>query len=310
MRSPILPPSWLAGSIVVLVAAMGTSLARADAPMTQGWWSSATVGAPPAQASAAPDVPADGLLVQSGPSAPTAYAALNYLLAPETTADKLIVEIAPTSATSPASTMKICPLVKPSFVAKQAGPIADAPAYDCTKQVVAALDSGGKKFSASVGSLVSGGMLAVALLPGDTSTRIVLSKPDLSSLTTVVVSVPQVTYPTTSASAGSSGAPSTTGAVSAPGSSAPLLDTGQLVTAATPSEPAVQTPVVAAPPETVLTVPEAALRATPVASVAAVPVGHGSRTILLMLGLVGLISALWAFGGSPERQSEAVASAA
>ena len=162
---------------VVAVVGFAAGAAIADAPVQKGWWTSASS---PLGGAAAPDVPADGLLIEGGPSAPVAYAALVYPLASGTDVGKLTLRIAPNSATNPNSSLEVCPLDQPSINAEQGGPMTDAPAYKCDTHASAKPADGGYQFD--VAALVSDGALAVAVVATDPTDRIVLSAPDAESL--------------------------------------------------------------------------------------------------------------------------------
>lgn len=186
--------------LAAVAAALGTSCvlalciplgpAHAQAADEQGWWSETNLSVPgmdaslPAQPPAPPDVPAQGLLVEGGPSAssPVAYAAVMYALAGGASATTLTLNVAPQSATTPNTTLEICPLTDPTFQAEQGGPMSDAPAYTCAKNATAQPSTSGTVYKFSVTHLVQGGTLAVAILPTSPADRVVLSQPDSSSL--------------------------------------------------------------------------------------------------------------------------------
>ena len=168
-------------TLVAAIAAVGVlpTMARADAPRDQGWW---TVTNP---LPAPPDVPARGLVVQGGGGgAPTAYAAVLYELNPGTTAGTLTLTIAPNSAMTPATTLQLCPLLQPINHPDQGGPMSDAPPYDCAHKVTAAPGSDAKSYQFDAAGLVSNGLVAVAILPTGPVDRVVLSAPDANSLAT------------------------------------------------------------------------------------------------------------------------------
>src|SRR4051794_2367709 len=171
----------LAGCVVAVSVAAFSGPAGAQAPRLRGGWESTTPGGLPAAPPPPPDVPADGLLVQAGPSGPSAYAALTYDLETGATADALTLQLAPGALPSAPPTLALCVLKSPSFSAEQGGPMGDAPAYDCKRTATATLD--GSSFTFKVAPLVTDGLLAVAVLPGDPSTRAVLAQPSESSLT-------------------------------------------------------------------------------------------------------------------------------
>jgi hypothetical protein len=168
-----------------------TSSANAAAPDQQGWWTQTNAGlgsqtglavpAPPAPA----DVPSNGLLIEGGasPASPTAYAALVYQLPVAANATSLTLTVATGSASTPASTLRICPLVNPNLNAEQGGPMGDAPAFDCSHSATAGASANGTSYHFQVAPLVTGGNLAVAILPAATTDRVVFDRPDSNSLT-------------------------------------------------------------------------------------------------------------------------------
>lgn len=188
------------------VAFLPLTAAWADAPAQQGWWSATNPAGLPA-ATQPPDVPPDGLLVEGGVGSPgsgnAAFAALLYDLAPHTAVDTLTLMQTPSSASTPGATLIVCPLDVATIDAEQGGPMSDAPAYDCTHSVTVSprsSTSGATLFQLSVAHLVTGRTLAVAILPADASTRVVLNSPGASSLRVT-------TTPTTSGSAAASNSP-------------------------------------------------------------------------------------------------------
>src|SRR3954454_18656181 len=90
----------LASTAAVLAVGLVPTAARASAPRDQGWWTVTKPGGTqglPVAVPGPPDVPARGLLIQAGPSTPSAYAALLSELDPGTTAGKLTLAVAPNS---------------------------------------------------------------------------------------------------------------------------------------------------------------------------------------------------------------------
>jgi hypothetical protein len=159
--------------------------AHADAPRDKGWWTVTNPGGLPAAPPAPPDVPADGLLIQGGGGgAPTAYAALLYELPQGSTAGNLTLTIAPNSATTPSTTLQVCPLLQPINHPEAGGPIADAPPFNCAHAVTAAPGADAKGYQFQAAGLVADGLVAVAILPTGPVDRVVLSAPDAGSLTT------------------------------------------------------------------------------------------------------------------------------
>jgi hypothetical protein len=158
--------------------------ALAAAPRDQGWWTATNPGGLPAQPPAPPDVAAGDLLIQGGPSAPTAFAALIYELDPGVTASTLTLSVAPNSLTTPSGGIQLCQLITPIAHPDQGGPLSDAPAYNCSKNVIATPDSSGKAYKFDVSGMMTDRLVAVALLPSLPVDRIVLSPPDNNSLAT------------------------------------------------------------------------------------------------------------------------------
>jgi hypothetical protein len=196
-------------------------------------------------------VPSNGLLIEGGAttssgagnSGASAYAALIYDVPDGATLGKLNLTVAPNSATTPSTTLELCPLTTQSFQAEEGGPMSDAPSYNCSNNITAAQASSAYVFDVS--SLVSSGALAVAILPTSPADRVVLSQPGTKSLDV------QPAPDTTVASPPGSGSPSGFG------SSWPT-DTGTAVGAA-PTAPFVSalplTPSSSAAPEPLLAQP-------------------------------------------------------
>lgn len=164
----------LAGASLVVSVALGwsASVAQADSPVAQGWWSSAPVG---------PDVPSDGLLVQGGLAGPIAYSALVYEFG-SSTASQLSVTVASGSASTPTATIQLCPLQGTRIDAKQGGKLEDAPAYEQTACRPPVAVSGSGEYRFDVSSLARDGVLAVALLAASPGDRVVLESPGADSL--------------------------------------------------------------------------------------------------------------------------------
>jgi hypothetical protein len=306
----------VASGIVVLVA---VPLASAAAPDQQGWWTSTNPGGLPTTAPS--DVPPDGLLVQGGPQAPTAYSALSYLGIGDVTAAKLTLTVAPNTLTTSGAKLQVCRL-KGSFSPEQGGPSADAPAYDCNKPVSGTADANGH-FSLDVTALVSGGELSVALLPSAPTDRVVLSKPDAGSLT---LQVSASTAPTSTAGAGALttsapvAGPATTPAAT---TAAPVADQGAAL--APPALPAAQAtmtapnapvPVVAGSPQPATDSTEAAPITAYAADSAPAAVSSSGDSALsralagVLIAALVLAVALWAFAGNGARAESAASTAA
>jgi hypothetical protein len=191
----------LAVAFLASVAMIVTGIpANADAPTQQGWWIAANPGGLPTAPAqpAAPDVPADGLLIEGGPSqtSPTAYAAVIYDVPKGATVGSLTLTVAPNSGTTPATSIQVCPLKTPSIKAEQGGPIADAPAYATQGCVTAGPSADATTYTFNVADLVADGSLALAILPKTPTDRVVLSKPADNSL-------PVRAAPSTSSDSGS-----------------------------------------------------------------------------------------------------------
>lgn len=167
----------LLGVTAVLVGMAPGAVAQ-EAPR-QGWWTTANVaGAIPSSVSG-PDVPADGLLVQGGASddEPTAVAALAISVPAGADVRSLTVHADASAANVPGSVIMACPLQSADFVPAQGGPISQVPAYDCTNAAIAVAGADGITYSFPAAGLITNGVVAVALVPGNTETRVALSKP-------------------------------------------------------------------------------------------------------------------------------------
>jgi len=317
--------TWMRrGAILVVVSillissvlAFGKS-ARADIPSEQGWWTSASPGgvggvAAPASPPAPPDVPQNGLLVQGGPTStsgaadtgPFAYAALVYQLPGGATPGSLTLTVAPSSATTPSTTLELCALRTQQFQAEQGGPMSDAPAFDCTKNVTAAPSSSSYQFN--VASLISNDALAVAILPTSPADRVVLAQPGDQSLAVQQAPTTTIFSSGSGDSSGISGSLATPagGTSGSPGSSAGALpsDTGSAVNAVpstpiSPSSgvglsPSIAQPVRSAPTPVAVTAPN-------FAQIASNGSGVVTRPWVGVIFLVALLAAagLWMGAG-------------
>lgn len=175
------------GCVQVTAAGLGVTSSYADAPAQQGWWTVTNPGGVPSGLPVAvppspPDVPPDGLLVQGGasPTSPNAFAAVVYPVPDGATVENLTLAVAPNSGTTPNSTLELCELSGQSISSDQGGPISDAPSYDCSRKATASAN--GSNYQFGVSSLVSNGVLAVAILPSSVTDRVVLSHPGPDSL--------------------------------------------------------------------------------------------------------------------------------
>ncbi|HMC69778.1 MAG TPA: hypothetical protein VKJ07_11545, partial [Mycobacteriales bacterium] len=109
------------------------------------------------------------------------YSAVTFTLAPGEAPSRLTLTVAPSSASTPSSTLTVCPLTG-SFAPADGGNIADAPPYDC-KVTAAAAVSGGQ-YSFDVSTFSADGTLALAVLPAAASDRVALTKPNGGALQT------------------------------------------------------------------------------------------------------------------------------
>jgi len=145
--------------------------ASAAEQVDQGWWTTTgALGVPPAVVS--PDVPADGLLVEGGPSGPRTYAALAGAMPSD---GALLLDVAPNSVTTADVPLQVCPLLSPSFTPAQGGALADAPDYDSDHCATVMPSSG--RYRIEGAAVAPGGALAIALLPATPTDRVVLAAP-------------------------------------------------------------------------------------------------------------------------------------
>ena len=153
--------------------------ADSDGPQ-QGWWTVANPGTPLPGSATAPDVPANGLLVQGGPSSPDAYAALVFNVPDGVSAGQLTLKLASNALSTSGVTLQVCPLENPVIKVEQGGPMSDAPAYDCSAPATATASGGAYTFDVS--TFTSYGSVAVAILPTAPTDRIVFDQPGSDSL--------------------------------------------------------------------------------------------------------------------------------
>ena len=177
------------GVAALLLASAAAALAppaHAVKPTAQGWWrTSINVLGIDLTALIDPstvDVPADGLLVMGGQAAnqPQAIAAVAYTVDGDVAGPLRLLPHAAT-ATVPGSGAMACPLDNPTFKAVQGGLIADAPKYDCLGAVTATVDAT-DAYVFDVTTLVRDNVVAVAILPTSTTSRIVFAAPADDSL--------------------------------------------------------------------------------------------------------------------------------
>jgi len=255
-------------ALILANVVVPAEVAAAATSVRSGWW---TTAATPAS----PDVPPDGLLVESTLT-PTAYAAVSFDLGQGELAKTLTLSVTEGSASNPATTLRVCPLVEP-IVPAQGGSSDAAPAYDCTTAVDAKADAGTYAFDVS--QLAATGSFAVAVLPTGPLDRTVLNAPEVDSLTSSLRPAPTP----------STGGPSTEPAPLAPPSPAPPLSSGGSV-----ELPALESPPTTAPPPN--PAQEVAQPTLPVDS----PAGSSSsRVAQVGLGLAVLFAlALWLVAGN------------
>ena len=188
----MLPPTrWmglnLAALALTLMSLILAAPAHAESATEQGWWTSnsSVLGA-----LGQVDVPAQGLLIDGGPKStsgasdgtPAAYGALVYSVPVGARTITLSFTVATTSASTPASTLELCPLTKATIKVEQGGPISDAPSFDCHSNVTDEPPVGSTTYLFDAATLVSKGRLAVAILPTSGLERVVLAEPGASSL--------------------------------------------------------------------------------------------------------------------------------
>jgi hypothetical protein len=281
---------------VAAVGGVAPTLARADGPTQQGWWTITNPGGLPLNpADINGDVPSDGLLVQAGPVNPTspcgctALAGLIYELADNTTATDLTLKVAPNSATTPVASLELCPLVNATLNAEQGGALGDAPDYDCKQKTTGSLDANGTSVTFHVGPLVSDGILAVAIVPGDSTSRVVFSKPSTSSLATAPSS-PSSGFsppPVPSSSAASTDTSSSDGGATVSQPSLPSLPQQTDVGSADTGQAPVIAPSASATP----------LAAAPAAASTSTDKGSAPIAILILLAGLVVAAALWSLAG-------------
>jgi len=294
------------GAAGVACFGIAPTAAAANTTVEAGWWTATNPGSilgsptPPPP----PDVPEGGLLVEGGDqsapgkanSDPTALAAVVFQLSPGATAQRLTLSVAPNSATTPTSTLELCPLANPALPVEYGGPMSDAPAYNCARNVDAGPSSDGTHYTFNVASLPTDDAFAVAILPTSPVDRVALSAPKETSLTVRL-------SPIATGSGGSSGAgPATSGSggpstgagsaappsASAPGSSGTLPPVAPTTTSP-PSEQ--QTPQVA-------TAPESNYQPTGISAASRVtPPPAKPHTVIVVLAVLVLGVVLWQIVG-------------
>lgn len=175
-------PTWSSSSGETAVAHDGTA-GEAAGPARQGWWwgsSAVSIGGTPP---APPDVPPDGLYVAGGLRGPQAYAAIEYNLAGGAHPSTLTLVLAPSSFNTPNANVLACVLRDSDapFKPAQGGASSDAPGYDCQRSVKGVLTSG-NAYAFDITGLIEDGRLAIAVVPGGETDRLVFSSADQKSL--------------------------------------------------------------------------------------------------------------------------------
>jgi hypothetical protein len=161
---------------MIAFATLWPTVATAASPAASGWWTLAP-------ATLAADVPADGLLLQSGgdPATPVAFAALRYDLVSGAETATLKLDVAPSSASTPNPTLQACRLTS-EFSPTQGGDMADAPSFDCAGSVPSAVSADGS-LQFDVLPLARANRLEVAIVAVSPGQRVVLDAPEADSLT-------------------------------------------------------------------------------------------------------------------------------
>jgi hypothetical protein len=281
----------IAGAVAALVGAGLLTPAAAAPPARQGWWRASVevlgVDLTALLDPSSVDVPSDGLLVAGGssPGEPQAYAAVAYDLAGATLTGPLRLAPHPTAASVPGSTAVACPLDDAAFAPAQGGRADEGPGYDCLGSVPGTVAEDGA-YLFDLSTLQRGDSVAVAILPGTNTSRIVFAAPGDESLPLAAAIAPA--------------APAVPAApASAPASVSPVVG-GDLVSAPAadvPSSPA------AVPAETD-DGPAPAGFATPIPSGS----GRGSAgRAYVLLALAAVAGVAWTFAGRPRRTSGAAA---
>lgn len=266
--------------------------AFADAPADQGWWTLLNPGGP-APTAAPPDVPADGLLVQGGSDgSPVALAALVYEPELGATPEKLVLKVAADSATTPHASLQLCPLNAAVIKAQQGGPMADAPAYDCTSKTTALPGDDGTTYTFDLGSLATSGAFGLAVLPTASSDRVVFDKPDSGSL---VTNMPAQTSPDMPFEPAADPAVSEPPAVDSSGPALPAISAGGGAELPPLTAP-VQAPTLSEPTAPPMAPTDDRVLASVVPS-AATSESRNRGLGVLLLAALGAAGGLWMFAG-------------
>jgi hypothetical protein len=215
---------------------------------------------------------------------------VGYTLSGGETPSSITLTVAPNSATTPNSTLTVCPLTEP-FTPAQGGGGGEAPTYDCATKATAAPSSDGTTYTFDVAALAGDGALALAILPGASTDRVVLARPQFDSL--------QSTNPGVSGATTAELAPTTD---PGPGSFEPTGPaTGSLDV---PGLPAPNVPGPASGPDTARDgrAEEALPAASPITTAGSDD--DSALPTFVLIGLVLLAAALWLSAGSLGSSTE------
>ena len=172
-----LPNPWVPTLVTAVILTLTSVSASAAAPTTYGWWTQTSVGG--AGQSTQPDVPADGMLLQNGPTGPVAISALSFTVPTGVLPDKLTLSVSgqPVITQPPVA----CPATTPVKSA-EGGPWSDAPGYDCSHSVTGSVNAASTEVQFMVGNLVNSQTLAVVILAGGATDRVAFTKPGADAL--------------------------------------------------------------------------------------------------------------------------------
>jgi hypothetical protein len=171
-RTPCIPT--LAAAVILLLSG---APAWAAAPATYGWWTQTSIGG--AGQSTQPDVPADGMLVQNGPTGPVAVSALSFTVPTGSEPGKLTLSVSGQAViTQPPIA---CPATTPVKSA-EGGPWSDRPGYDCSHPIAGSINAASTEVQFTVGKLVQSQTLAVVIVAGGATDRVAFNKPGADAL--------------------------------------------------------------------------------------------------------------------------------
>lgn len=186
--------------LTVLLMALASSSAEAQAPQRYGWWTASNpgngtepheegddtlgpAGPPPGPGAVAHgDVPEGGFEVAGSTQQPSSVAALVYHFAADAQVGALTLEVAAEAANLPGSELRICALTTTAFERADGGPLQRAPEWDCNQEAAGEVTDDGGHIVFDAGQLAGTGELAVAVLPASTGARVVFERPGTSSL--------------------------------------------------------------------------------------------------------------------------------